>query len=230
MDRPIILSILGAAALGFVGMLLLMPDPIDDGVVRLPWQIDRDESGRTQVFGFTLGRTTLAEVRKVFQEEGEMSLFKTTQTPARFAVEAYFEQVYLERLRADFVIALVADQSQLEGMYDRGLRISQLESGGKKVKLDPVDAEALASFPIRSISYLPKTRLDEDLIEQRFGAPARKQTEQKTGIVHWLYPDRGLDIGRDPQGHVVIQYVNAGDFPALLAPLEAASAEHAVSE
>lgn len=219
-----ILSILGAAVLGFVGMLLLMPDSIDDGVVRLPWQIQQDQAGHTQVFGLTLGETTLAEVRAIFQEDGELSLFKTAEEPAQFAVEAYFEQIYLERLRADFVVTLEADQRTLAGMYDRGLRISQLGSGGKKVKLDPVDAEALASHPIRSISYLPKARLDDALIAQRFGEPARKLTETETGIVHWLYPDRGLDIGRDPKGRVVIQYVNAADFPALVAPLEAEAA------
>lgn len=220
MDRTLILSILGAAMLGFVGMLLLMPDPIDDGVIRLPWHIHQDADDRTQVFGFTLGQTTLAQVREVFGEPGEMSLFKTTSTPSHFVVEAYFAQIHLERLRADFVISLDADQTLLEGMYDRGLRISQLGGGGgKKIKLDPVDAETLAKHPIRAISYLPKARLDEALIEQRFGTPQSRLAEPESGIVHWLYPERGVDIGRDRQGHVVIQYVNPADFATLIAPL-----------
>ena len=45
-------------------------------------------------------------------------------------------------------------------MYERGLRISQLESGGKKVKLDPADVETLLNRPIRSITYLPQARLE----------------------------------------------------------------------
>ena len=224
MDRNLILSILGTALLGFVGILMLMPDPVDDGVVRLPWQVSRDESGRTQVFGLTLGETTLDEVRQVFGEDGEMNLFRTAEEPVRFTVEAYFEQIYLQRLRADFVMTLEADQERLREMYERGLRISQLGSGGKKVKLAPEDTEALAAYPISSISYLPKATLDESLIAQRFGEPARRLTESETGIVHWLYPDRGLDIARDSRGHVVIQYVDAADFPALAEPLETAAA------
>jgi hypothetical protein len=219
MDRSIVLSILGAAALGFVGMLLLMPDPIEDGVTRLPWLIEQDAGGRTQVFGFTLSETTLAEVRQVFREDGEINLFRTPGPSGTLAAEVYFEQIHLERLRADFVLTLDVDQAILASMYDRGLRISQTGSGSQKVKLDPGDAERLAGQPIRTIVYLPKARLDEALIEPRFGAPSQRLAEAETGIVHWLYPERGLDIGRDPRGHVVMQYVNPADFAAILEPL-----------
>ena len=219
MDRKIVLSVLGAAILSFVAILLLMPATLDDITERLPWRIAQDDAGRTRVFGFTLGQTTLAEVRAVLQEAGELSLFKFPGDPPRHAAEAFFEQIELQRLRADFVIALDVDQPTLIGMYDRGLRISQLGSGSKKITLDPADAEALASRPIQSISYLPKARLDAARLEQRFGRPSREVTEPESGIVHWLYPERGLDIGRAPDGRVIIQYVNPRDFDALTAPL-----------
>jgi hypothetical protein len=61
--------------------------------------------------------------------------------------------------------------------------------------------------------------LDEDLIERRFGSPSERRTEAETGIVHWLYPQRGIDIARDPKGKVVIQYVDRADFANVLAPL-----------
>ena len=222
MDRSIVLSILGAAVLGFVGMLLLMPDPIEDEIARLPWLIEQDADGRTQVFGFTLGATTLAEVRQVFREDGEVNLFRTLGPSGTLAAEVYFEQIHLERLRADFVLTLDVDQTTLAAMYERGLRISQTGSGSQKVKLDPSDAERLAERPIRAIVYLPKARLDAALIEQRFGTPSQRLTESETGIVHWLYPERGLDIGRDPSGRVVMQYVNPADFAAILEPLATA--------
>jgi len=218
MDRSIVLSILGAAVLGLVGMLLLMPDPIEDEVARLPWRIEQDVGGRTQVFGFTLGETTLAEVRRVFREDGEINLFRTSGPSGTLAAEVYFEQIHLERLRADFVLTLDVDQAALASMYERGLRISQTGGGSQKVKLDPGDAERLAARPIRAIVYLPKARLDEALIEQRFGNPSRRLTESGTGLVHWLYPERGLDIGRDPSGRVVMQYVNRAAFAAILEP------------
>ncbi|EXJ14335.1 hypothetical protein [Imhoffiella purpurea] len=223
MDRTIVLSILAAAVLGFLGMLLIMPDPVDDGVARLPWRVGLTPSGQTRVFGFTLGETTLNEVRDTFGEEGELNLFRTLGSPPSDSVEAYFERIYLQRLRADFVITMDVDDATLATAFDRGLRISQLPSGGKKIKLDPVDAERMAERPIRAISYLPKARLDEALLKQRFGEPGERLTETETGIVHWLYPTRGIDIGRDPDGRVVIQYVNPADFPKVLDPLRAAT-------
>ncbi|MFY9974032.1 MAG: hypothetical protein WAK53_07245 [Chromatiaceae bacterium] len=218
MDRKIILGVVGAALLGFFAVLLLIPPTIDDGEVRLPWRTATNAAGQTQVFGFTLGETSLAEVRELFGQEGTINLFETPGRPERYGVEVYFEQVYLQSLRADFVITLDVDQSTLGAMYERGLRISQLGSGSKKIKLDPVDVEALLPRPIRSITYLPQARLDEPLIERRFGTPAERRTEPETGIVHWLYPERGIDIARDPKGKVVIQYVSQSDVAQLLAP------------
>jgi hypothetical protein len=224
MDRKFVLSILTAAILGFFAVLLLIPPTINDGTIRLPWLVTVDPAGHTQVFGFTLGQTTLAEVRTLFADEGTINLFETRDQGEHYGVEAFFEQVYLQSLRANFVFTLDLDQATLTPMYERGLRISKVGSGARKVKLDPADVDTLLERPIRSITYLPQARLDEDLIAKRFGTPEETRTEPETGIVHWLYPERGMDIARDPKGKVVIQYVNPGDFTALLAPLPAPSA------
>lgn len=219
MDRKIVYTILGSALLGFFAVLLLMPPTIDDGTIRLPWRVEINDAGHSRVFGFTLGETTLGEVREVFGEEGTINLFENPKGPERFGVEVYFEQIYLQNLRANFVVTLDLDQAALAPMYERGLRISQLGSGDRKVKLDPADIDTLLTRPIRSIAYLPQARLDEDLITKRFGTPQETRTEPDTGVVHWLYPARGMDIARDPKGKVVIQYVNPSDYGALLEPL-----------
>jgi len=220
MDPRIALSVLAAAVLGFVGILMLMPEEADEGEPRLPWLVSTDAQGRTRVFGFTIGETTLAEVQKVFSEEGKINLFARPDAGDRYAAEAYFEQIYLSRLRADFVITLDLDQPSLDAMYQRGLRISQLASGDKKIALAPEDLERVTRAPIRSIAYLPWKSLDADIIERRFGPAARILVEE-SGVTHWLYPDKGMDIGLDTRGGVVIQYVNREAFRELIAPLEA---------
>lgn len=220
MDRRYILAILAAALAGFVGVMLLMPPTADDGAPRLPWQTSLDQKGRTQAFGFTLGQSTLADVRRTLGEDGTVNLFFDPGRAEPLAAEAFFEQVYLQSLRADFVVALDVDQQTLRGMYDRGLRISKTESGAKRVKLDPADSDQLAARPLRSIAYLPQAKLPEQLLERRFGKPDERRIEPKTGIAHWLYPNRGIEIARDPTGKAVIQYVNPSDFSVILAPLK----------
>ena len=223
MDRKIILYIIGAAFFGFVGIMMLMPEQRGDGVVRLPWLVSTDEEGRTRVFGFTIGQTTFGEVRAAFGEEGKINLFTRPDRADEYSVEVYFDQLYLNGLRADFVISLDADQILLGGMYERGLRISQLASGGKKVTLSPQDIETLLSAPIRAITYLPWKSLDSEILEKRFGSPSERFTEAN-GVIHWLYPSKGMDIGLGKDGGVVIQYVDTRELDALVAPLKGDSA------
>lgn len=225
MDRKMILSILAFAVFAFIGIMLLLPDEnIEDQTPRLPWQVEQDGQGRTRVFGFALGETTLGEIRRLFREEGEINLFARLDPDHQavaYAVEAYFDQIYLNRIRGDFVIGIQADAATLGPMYERGLRISQLGSGAKKVKLDPADIATLETLPISAITYLPWKSLDAEIVAKRFGTPAEQRLEPETGVTHWLYPDKGMDLAMDKKGGVVIQYVNKDDFAGLIAPLEA---------
>jgi hypothetical protein len=224
MDRKMILSILAFAVFAFIGIMLLLPDEnIEDQTPRLPWQVEQDGQGRTQVFGFTLGETTLGEIRRLFQEEGEINLFARLDPDHQaigYSVEAYFDQIYLNRIRGDFVIGIQADPATLGPMYERGLRISQLGSGAKKVKLDPADIATLETLPISTITYLPWKSLDAEIVAKRFGTLAEQRLEPETGVTHWLYPDKGMDLAMDKKGGVVIQYVNRDAFADLIAPLE----------
>ena len=218
MDRKIILSVLAIAVFGFIGIMLLMPEDRDDGVPRLPWLVSIDPQGRTTAFGFTLGHTRLSEVKEVFGADGKINLFARPDREDKYTAEAYFDQIYLNRLRADFVITLDADQGTLDAMYQRGLRISKLGSGDKKITLTPEDAEILGQTPIRAISYLPWKSLDAEILERRFGKPSEILMEE-SGVTHRLYPGKGMDVALDSRGGVVIQYVNQSDFDELTAPL-----------
>ena len=50
---------------------------------------------------------------------------------------------------------------------------------------------------------------------------------EEAGVIHRLYPDKGMDIGLDSRGGVVIQYVNPAAFADAIAPLEGASRQNA---
>jgi hypothetical protein len=220
MDRKIILSVLAAALMAFIGIWLLLSIIPDEraGLRLYPWDATRDAAGHTRVFDLTIGESRLADVRALLDEEGKVNLF--VNPDGSYAVEVYFDNIILSNIRADWIITLAMDQDQLAAMYDRGLRVSTIGSGSRKVTMAPEDVETLAEARIRSLTYLPWKSLEPRDIDGNFGPPAEQRTEQ-SGVVHWLYPHKGMDIARDNDGGVVIQYLNADDFARALAPLKA---------
>jgi len=220
MDRKIILGVLAVTVLGLLLALFSPGGRPPDPDPKLPWLIQVDEHGNSRVFGLTLGGSTLDDARLMLGQPGEISMFAAPG--GKFAVEVFFDQLFLSGLRADMVLTLAVPAAQAQQMFDRGLRVSQLGSGEKKVTLAPADLALLASLPIKHLTYLPRADLDAPLLEQRFGIPAKRIAEA-SGVVHWLYPQRGLDIALNPDGPEALQYVPPAQFDQLLGPLEAAA-------
>ncbi len=184
---------------------------------KLPWKIHLDPEGNSRVFGVTLGQSTLAEAQEAFGAEAKINLFATPDR--QYAVEAYFDRLYLSGIKADLVLTLELSQREANGVYQRGLRVSKLSSGSRKVDVAPEDRLSLLQQPISHITYLPAADLEPELIGNLFGEPARR-VPGKAGITHWLYPKQGLDIALNADGKEVFQYVPPARFAQLIAPLE----------
>ena len=215
----IVLGILAAALLLFLILLFLPSGESARSVRALPWEIETTADGGSRVLGLTLERSTLADARRMFQEEPKVELFRGDD--GALSVEAFFEQVWLSGLKAKVVLNLAVAPEQMEALYHRGLRISKAASGSAQVKLAAEDLAMLELAPVDVITYMPHTRLDEALLVSRFGEPARRLTEEKEQMLHLLYPERGVDVARSAKGKVVIQYVAPRRFGELLTPLEA---------
>lgn len=184
---------------------------------RFPWQIAVNEAGNTQVFGLTLGQTTLAETEQALGEPAEVSLFVPASGDK--VIEAYFDSVDISGLRARIVIVMQVSKAELDAMFSRGARVANMGGGRHKVTLADADMMRLQKMPIGSLTYIPRINLDEKLISGRFGEPAERIAEPDGKIVHWLYPDKGLDIALDSEGKEVLQYVRPADFESIRAPL-----------
>jgi len=183
---------------------------------RLPWDIAIDTAGNTSVFNLTLSQSTLADAQKEFKKEAKISMFVSPEE--RYTIEAYFKQLYISGIRADLILTLEVDPTSAAQMYDRGQRLSQLGSGEKKITLAHADNGRMLAAPISHITYLPAASLDAELIEDRFGKPEIRHTEP-SGIAHWLYPKKGLDIALDPKGRAVLQYTSPAQFERITQPL-----------
>jgi hypothetical protein len=203
------------AALLVMGVAFFQGDkPVEKS--DLPWHIGHPTADTIRVFGVTLGQTSTDEAEQHFKEAAKPILFKSPE--GHLVVEVFFEQVNLAGLKARIVVSVQVPDSELQAMFDRGLRLNATESG-KEITLAPEDAAKIFILPISSLTYMPLVRLDDAVLTKRFGQPQLRIKEKKSGVVHWLYPQNGLDIALGGEQKPVLQYVSPADFDKLVAPL-----------
>ena len=181
-----------------------------------PWYIEHPAADTVRIFGLTLGQSTANVAEQRFREEAKSSLFKSPG--GQLAAEIFFEQVTLAGMKSKIVLSIAVPDAELQTMYERGLRMSGTGSG-KKITLTAEDEARLRTLPISSLTYMPSVRLGEDIVSRRFGQPTRRIREKKSGAIHWLYPQHGLDITLGGEEKPVLQYVSPRDFDKLLQPL-----------
>lgn len=217
MDKKIILATIALVAV-VISALLMAPDNSTSTPDTLPWNISHPTPESTRVFGITLGKTTLDEVSELFKHEteAEISLFKPTT--GEMSVEVFYEEVNFNGLKAKMVFTVAVPKEEIQGMFQRGLRMNSGGSG-KHITLAADDLARVRSLPIHNLTYLPNVRLEEAIISKRFGIPSEKIKEKSGELTHWLYPNHGLDIAVSPKEKPVLQYLSPQDFALLRTPL-----------
>lgn len=182
----------------------------------LPWHIGHPTADTIRIFGVTLGQSNAREAEQHFKEAAKPILFKSPG--GQLVVEVFFEEVNLAGLKARVVLTIAAPEQELPGMFERGLRMNATSSG-KEITLTPDDIARVFTMPVSSLTYMPLVRLDDAVFAKRFGQPSMRIREKKSGVVHWLYPQQGLDIALGGVEKPLLQYVPPGDFDMLTQPL-----------
>ena len=228
MTRKIIIGIIVVSVLVFV-VTMLVPKPVGDSETNhsnsaikgddqfLPWQVIPTPEGSIQVFGITLGKTTLQEVNKFYHADAEVSLFASPK--GDYEIEAYFDIVVLGGFSSQMILVIDIPRDKKKEMFQRGIRVSSLGNGKKKVTLTADDLQTVNTAPVASLTYLTRARLDSELLVKRFGEPDRRISESEGNTTHWLYPSIGLDIALIEGGRSVLQYVPPNQFSKIMAPL-----------
>ena len=214
-DKKIILSVI-ALVVAYFSFVLMQPDKAVNTGDTLPWNIAHPTPDTIRVFGVTLGQSTLADAEQTFKEQAEIVLFKSDD--AKMAVEAFIEEVNFNGLKAKMVMTVAIPPEEMQGMFDRGLRTSGTPSG-KRITLAADDLERVRKAPVASLTYLPAVRLEEAVLAKRFGTPSQRVRETRSGVVHWLYPQHGLDVVLGGSEKPLLQYVSPRDFELLRTPL-----------
>ena len=181
-----------------------------------PWQISVLPNGNSQVFGITFDKTTLEEAKVTLGTRYEAGLFENPD--GSLSLEVFFNEVTLGGISGKFILTLKADPAQLQDFRQRAIKAKTMESGARRYQLARPDQLTLGAMTISAIGYIPYVNLDEEMIIQRFGTPARK-LQVVEGKQHYLYPDKGLDLLLDEDGKELLQYVAPKSFPRLQEPL-----------
>ncbi|MEW8624389.1 MAG: hypothetical protein AB2551_01385 [Candidatus Thiodiazotropha sp.] len=224
MEKKIIFWVISLSVVAVALAILLPGGRKVDSDPKLPWDIQVTANNEIQVFDLTLNKSLLPEAREIFQNQGKVNLF--VGADGQPALEAYFERVFLSGLRADFILGLKADESLLNQLVDRGSRISRTSDTTHKIVLGSDDLLIAEQLPIELINYIPAANLDEDLISSRFGQPTDKIVETETGVTHWIYPDRGMTIGVNPEGKELIQYMPLERIRGLVEQIKNSNAQY----
>ena len=187
----------------------------------LPWQIETLPGGEAQVFGLTLGRSTLADARARFGTEMQLAVIAEPGEDGN--VEGYYESVTAGFVAGKLIVTAELSPELIAGMRERAPKTQYMQSTTRRATLAPADEAAALAAPIRGLAFIPGAQLDEAVILERFGQPAER-IRVNAHQEHLLYPGKGLDLVLDSKGRELLQYVAPARFDALRTPLLAQAA------
>ncbi|MCU7938483.1 MAG: hypothetical protein KZQ64_02420 [gamma proteobacterium symbiont of Bathyaustriella thionipta] len=191
-----------------------MVTPQGDGTVRvknLPWQITVVDEHTLHVFELDVGKATLGDAVKILKSEYNLAWFENQDDS--ISLEAYFIRVSMSGLRAKVLLELSTDGLDIDYLKKNSGKPEIQTSRTIKYPLDDL-AQELDSRVIRSLTYIPKSSVDAELLKSRFGQ-AEEILKLNKDTEFWLYPQKGLVISISQKGKEVLQYIPVGEFERL---------------
>ncbi len=183
----------------------------------LPWQITIDARGNSNIFGVTLGESSLESLEEHFGHVAKTRLFRNRD--GSLSVEAYFEKITLSHIDSRVIVELDVPAEVLQKMQVSATKPKIMPSGTYRFTPSESDQALLKGQVISSLTYAPVyLRLDEEMIQARFGKH-KQVIETPDDNSHFLYPEKGLDIVRSPKGKLILQYVSPHNFSRLMSKL-----------
>ena len=179
-----------------VGIAAIMLIPSPQPPASKPWEVTGMPDNNVQVFGIHLGKTDYKTAQQALRVFGKTAIF--TDPDNKATVEAYFDSVNLGGLSAKMVLNLVVDEDKIADMLERASAGKLQPSGAHQHELAEEDKQFLLSSPVAAITYIPSVRLDEEMIQERFGAPDSTNTglpdDEGNADIIWLYQKLNLTV------------------------------------
>jgi hypothetical protein len=187
----------------------------------LPWQIEVQADGSTQVFGLHIGVSRLSDAVAVLGSDYELAIITATSAVVANEtgnLEMYYGHYQSGLLSGKLILQVDSSEQSIKRWLQNETKSDYMASGqAKKHSLSSDDLPEVLNEVISGITFIPAVNLDEKIVLSRFGAPA--QVIHSTDVTHYLYPEKGLDIALYEESKEVLQYVSPAAFEQLVKPL-----------
>ncbi len=197
-----------------IAAMLLIPSPQPPAAK--PWEVIIMPDGNSKVLGIHLANTTYKAAQEKLGIFGKTAIF--TEPDKDASVEAYFDSVNLGGLSAKLVLNLAVPKEQMSAMLARASGGKLQPSGAYQHELAEADRIALLDVAVNAITYIPSVRLDETMLETRFGEPDKSElTIEADGskVNSWYYSEPNLTVLFSDQQKTLLIYSAKSMFPAL---------------
>jgi len=212
--KPLTLLIVSAiffSAYWFYGKITTPQSDKTVRVTNLPWQITVTDPQMLHVFDLDIGKTTLGQAVNILKSEYELAWFENDDQS--ISLEAYFLRVSLSGLRAKVILELDSKGLDMDYLKKNSGKPEILPSRAIKYPLDDL-AQIMSNKIIKSLTYIPKSSVEPELLKDRFG-PADEVITINKNSEFWLYPQKGLVMTINTKGKEAFQYIPITDFERL---------------
>lgn len=189
----------------------------------MPWEIDPVTGGFSRVFGITLGQSTLGDAIDQMGESLQIAIItplaapngtsETTISTPSSALEAYVEPMRTQFLSGRLVISVKTRAEDLVAWRERSVRHQKSDTGAHLDSLSSEDMMIARHAKIVGLTYIPSAKLDESVIQHRFGNDGYRMNIN-SDLIEWKFPSKGLVISLNTKGRDLLQYVAPKDFEA----------------
>ena len=185
----------------------------------LPWQIEIQADGSSQVFGLHIGISRLSDAIEILGSDMDLAIVAATDEEESGNLEMYYGHYKAGLLSGKLILQTHASEQDIKRWSDNSPKFEYMASGlaKKHILLDDDLPQTLDEIII-SLTFIPAVNLDEEVIVARFGEPEKRI--QLSGVMHYLYPAKGLDIALHEDSKEVLQYVSPEAFQQLVKPLQ----------
>ncbi len=186
-----------------------------------PWQIEILPDGTSSIFGIQPGKSRLSDALEILGSDMDMAIIVSMGELASDdlgSLEMYYGRYKAGSLSGKLILQTNACEQDIKRWRENSLKFEYMASGlAKKYIILDTDFPEVIEEIIVSLTFVPKVNLDEAVILARFGEP--DQRIELTGVTHFLYPEKGLDIALHEESKEVLQYVAPDAFEKLMQPL-----------